>query len=127
MSIIIKFTLRNIREKKLRTFLILLSIILSSALFFASMAISTTVEMMIMDQMRKYFGTADIMVTAGEQAKTGFISSNLLDNHQGGVKYAVGMISGGGEYKAKGETVQVSIQGINMEDLDKMNPVILDQ
>jgi len=127
VAIIIKFTLRNIREKKLRTFLILLSIILSSALFFASTAISTTVEMMIMEQMRKYFGTADIMITAGEQSKTGFISPNLLDNYRGGVKYAAGMVPGSGEYKVKGETIQVSIQGINLEDLDKMNPIILDK
>ncbi len=127
MSIIIKFTLRNIREKKLRTFLILLSIIMSSALFFASTAVSTTVEMMIMDQVRKYFGSADIIVTAGEQAKSGLISPGLLDNYQGGVKYAVGMVQGGGEYKAKGETVQIGIQGIDLEDLDKMNPIILEQ
>lgn len=127
MSIIIKFTLRNIREKKLRTFLILLSIVLSSALFFASTAVSTTVEMMILEQMQKYFGNADIMITAGEQAKTGFISPNLLDNYQGGVEYSVGMIRGSGEYKAKNETIQVGIQGINLEDLDKMNPIILEQ
>lgn len=127
MGIIIKFTLRNIREKKLRTFLILLSIILSSALFFASTAISTTVEMMIMEQMQKYIGNADIIVTAGEKAKTGFISPSLLDNYKGGVKYAAGMVSGGGEYKAKGETIQIGIQGIDLEDLDKMNPIVLDQ
>lgn len=127
MSIIIKFTLKNIREKKLRTFLILLSIILSSALFFASTAISTTVEMMILDQVRKYIGSADILITAGEQAKTGAISPNLLDNYRKEIKYAVGMVQGGGEYKAMGETVQIGIQGINLEDLEKMNPIILEQ
>ena len=127
MSIVIKFTLRNIREKKLRTFLILLSIILSSALFFASTAVSTTMEMMIMEQMQKYFGNADIIITAGEQAKTGFISPDLLNKYQGGVNYAVGMVPGGGEYKVKGETIQLGIQGIDLEDLNKMNPIILDQ
>lgn len=127
MSIIIKFTLRNIKEKKLRTFLILLSIILSSALFFASTAISTTVEMMIMGQLRKYIGNADLMISAGRQIKTGFISPDLLDNYQGGVKYAAGMVYGNGEYKAKGETLQINIRGINLEDLDKMNPIILEQ
>lgn len=127
MSIIVKFTLRNIKEKKLRTFLILLSIILSSALFFASTAISTTVEMMIMEQMRKYIGNADIMIGAGEQSKTGYISPNLLDDYQKGVKYTAGMIWGSGEYKSKGETIQLEIQGIDLEDLDKMNPIILDQ
>ena len=127
MSIIIKFTLRNIKEKKLRTFLILLSIIMSSALFFASTAVSTTVEMIIMEQVRKYFGSADIIVTAGEQAKSWAISPNLLDNRLEGVKYAVGMVQGGGEYKAKGETVRIGIQGIDLEDLDRMNPIILEQ
>ncbi|MDD3706208.1 MAG: FtsX-like permease family protein [Clostridiaceae bacterium] len=127
MSIIIKFTLKNIKEKKLRTFLILLSIILSSALFFASTAISTTVEMMIMDQVRKYIGSADIIVMAGERAKSGAISPNLLDNCPDGVKYAVGMVQGGGEYKANGETVRIGIQGIDLEDLNKMNPIILEQ
>lgn len=127
MAIIIKFTLRNIREKKLRTFLILLSIILSSALFFASLAISTTVEMMIMDQVRKYIGDADISVSAGEQSKTGFISPNLLDNYQGDIKYAVGIVYGSGEYKTEEETVQITIQGINLEDLEKMNPIVLER
>lgn len=127
MSIIFKFTLRNIKEKKLRTFLILLSIIMSSALFFASTAVSTTVEMIIMEQVQKYYGSADIIVTAGEQAKSWAISPNLLDNCPEGVKYAAGMIHGGGEYKEKGETVRIGIQGINLEDLDKMNPIILEQ
>jgi len=127
VPVIIKFTLRNIREKKLRTFLILLSIILSSALFFASTAISTTVEMLIMEQMRKYFGNADIMISAGEQSKAWTISPNLLDNYQRPIKYTVGMIWDGGEYKAKGETIQVTIQGFNLEDLDKINPIILEQ
>jgi len=127
VPIIIKFTLRNIREKKLRTFLILLSIILSSALFFASTAVSTTVEMMIMEQMEKFIGNADIIITAGQQAKSGFISPSLLDDCQKGIKYAVGTVTGGGEFSAKGETIQVTVQGINLEDLDRMNPIILDQ
>ena len=40
MSVILKFTIRNIKEKKFRTFLILFSIMISSALFFASGAMS---------------------------------------------------------------------------------------
>ena len=36
MGVIFKFIIRNIKEKKFRTFLILFSIMISSALFFAS-------------------------------------------------------------------------------------------
>ncbi|MGE4283959.1 MAG: ABC transporter permease [Clostridia bacterium] len=127
MSVIVRFTLQNIKEKKLRTFLIIISIMLSSALFFASIAISTTVEKMIMEQMQKYFGSADIMVSAGEKSKTGFISLSLLESYSNRVKYIVGMVTGSGEYKSKGETVQVDIQGIELEDLEKLNPIILEQ
>ena len=42
MSIIVKFILKNIYEKKFRTFLILISIMLSAALFFASNAMQGT-------------------------------------------------------------------------------------
>ncbi len=126
MPIIIKFTLRNIREKKLRTFLILLSIILSSALFFASTAISTTVETLILEQMGKYFGSSDIMISPGEQSKAWTVSPNLLDNYEGPIKYSIGMMWGSGEYRAKGETIQISIQGFNLEDLDIMNPIVLE-
>lgn len=127
MSVIIKFTLRNIKEKKLRTFLILISIILSSALFFASTAISTTAEKMIMERIQKYFGSADIMVNAGEKAKTGFVSPALLDAYKDRVKYIVGLVWGNGEYKCKDETVQVNVQGIELEDLEKMNPIVLER
>ena len=43
------------------------------------------------------------------------------------MKYTAGMVWGSGEYKAKGETIQLEIQGIDLEDLDEMNPIVLEQ
>ena len=91
MSIIFKFTLRNIKEKKLRTFLILLSIIMSSALFFASTAVSTTVEMIIMEQC-KILRQCRYYSDCREQAKSWAIFKLLITPRR--VKYAVGMIHG---------------------------------
>ncbi|MEW6622314.1 MAG: hypothetical protein AB1420_04140 [Bacillota bacterium] len=44
MGIILKFTLRNIKENKFRTFLIVLSVVLSTALYFGSIGLSKTIE-----------------------------------------------------------------------------------
>lgn len=125
MSIIIKFILRNIREKKLRTFLILISIMMSTALLFASLAISTTAEDMIMERLTKYFGSADIMVSPGMNMKTSFLSPSLLENNKDDTEYVVGMIWGNGEYKNKDENIQLSLLGYELEDLEKMNPIII--
>lgn len=43
MDVIFKFVMWNIKEKKFRTFLIVFSIMMSSALFFASGAMSGSV------------------------------------------------------------------------------------
>lgn len=53
MQIIFKFLFKNICEKKFRTFLVILSIGISAALFFASGAISDTAGKMFADQARQ--------------------------------------------------------------------------
>lgn len=125
MSIIVKFILRNIKEKKFRTFLILISIMMSSALIFASLAISTTAKDMIIDNYRKYFGSADITVNAGMNMKTSFISPSLLDGYDDGIKYVVGEVVAGGEYRHNDETIQLTLEGYNLDDLEKMYSIVL--
>ena len=68
MRIMIGYLLRNLWEKKGRTFLILLSVSLVAALFFASSAIGTTFTEIIMNRIQQQIGTADLIITAGEHA-----------------------------------------------------------
>lgn len=128
MSIIIKFILKNIWEKKLRTFLILFSIVVSSALFFASNAISGTFENMYVERMKKYYGSAEIMIYAGEKAASPFFHLNRTEVLREHLDYIVGAVQGNGVYKiSDDEILKLSLIGINYDDLQIFNPIVLNQ
>src|SRR5690606_39538055 len=71
LRIIMKFFLKNIWAKKLRTLLIIISVTLSPALYFATEALSDTVADMFDERMRVYFGTADLMIYRSEERRVG--------------------------------------------------------
>ena len=70
MRIMIGYLLRNLWEKKGRTLLILLSVSLVAALFFASSAIGTTFTDIIVNRIQLQTGTADLIITAGSRSAT---------------------------------------------------------
>ncbi|MFT9496427.1 ABC transporter permease [Anaerosolibacter sp.] len=123
MQIIFKFIWKNIQEKKFRTSLILCSVMLSAALFFASSAIGDTMEKMYVDRMKKYFGSAEWMIHAEENSPSRFFYTNKAEAYTKHMEYIVGAVQGGGFYKlSKDETVQLDLQGFHLEELQKMNP-----
>jgi putative ABC transport system permease protein len=65
MGIILKYILACIRERKFLSFLILFAITLSTALFFASNALSLTLQNMYMDVMKKYYGSSNNVIRRG--------------------------------------------------------------
>ncbi|MDF2548020.1 MAG: hypothetical protein K0R93_2918 [Anaerosolibacter sp.] len=123
MKIIFKFIWKNIQEKKFRTSLILCSVMLSAALFFASSAIGDTMEKMYVDRMKKYFGSAEWMIHAEENSPSRFFYTNKAEQYKKHMEYIVGAVQGSGFYKpTKDETVQLDLQGFHLEELQKMNP-----
>ena len=126
MGIIIKFILRNIREKKFRTFLIIFSITLSTGLFFASSAISGTLEEMYVNRMRKHFGSAELLIYANEKSPSRYLTSAGAEAHRQDLEYIITAVEGGGYYRPnRDESVQVDLKGFDWEDLQQMNPVEL--
>jgi putative ABC transport system permease protein len=126
MGIIIKFIVKNIQEKKLRTFLILFSISLSAALVFASFALSGTVEQTVMEQIKKYVGSADIMIWANQKSPSWCFLMEKTAKYQTRLEYAVGSIETDVTYKNKKETIHLNLKGFYLEDLPKLNPFILE-
>ncbi|MDW7673979.1 MAG: FtsX-like permease family protein, partial [Bacillota bacterium] len=128
MGIIVKFLWRNIREKKFRTFLIVFAITISAALFFATSAITGTLEQMYVEQMKKYYGNAEIMVVANEKSPSTFLRINGAEAHLEMLEYMVGVIDGTGYYRpSQTEVVRFTLRGISLEDLQMMSPIVLDQ
>lgn len=124
MGILIKFTLRNIKEHKFRTFLIILSITLSVALFFGSFSISDSLTGLIMDNLKSYFGDAEIIIGAGERNETGLVKIKDLGELSDKFTYQIGSVETSGKFKnSKNVKQDVSIKGFDLSDLEKFNPV----
>ncbi len=126
MGIIFRFVLRNIKEKKFRTFLILFSITMSAALFFAADAMSGSVEKIVVDRIRKAVGSAEILITANEKSPSRSMSMAFAQRLGDKLEYVAGTIHGSGIYKVgRDESIRIDLHGFDMEELQQMNPVAL--
>jgi len=126
MKILIKFLLRNIKEKKFRTFLIIFSIVISTSLFFSSLAISDTIEKMYFENMKKDFGTAEIMIQPNEKSPSKYFSSQKAKMHSKYADYMIGVVQGEAMYKVNtNKSVVFNINGYDYNELQTMNPAIL--
>lgn len=121
-----KFTLRNIKEHKFRTFLILISIMLSVGLFFGSLSVSDALTELVMDNIKSFIGTAEISVSAGRGSQDGSIVMKPLGEVGHEVEYAIGVVEYQTSYhNADGKDEDVGLKGYRPEDLKVMNPVSL--
>lgn len=126
MGVIFRFALSNIKEKKFRTFLIVFSIMMSSALFFAAGAMSGSVEKIVVDRIRKTVGTAEIMITTNEKSPSRYIGTAGAERFSDKLDYIVGTIQGSGIYKvSRDESIRVDLHGYNIDELQQMNPIPL--
>lgn len=124
MNIILKFVSKNILEKKFRTFLIVFTIMISSALFFASNSIADIFIKMVTDRFKIQAGTSDISVQANRESPTPYFYTNGAEALRDKFDYVVGVLNGSAFYKvSKDEIVNFSLQGIRLEDLQVWNPV----
>jgi putative ABC transport system permease protein len=126
MGIILKFTMRNIKEHKFRTFLIILSISLSVMLFFASFSISDALTSMFMDNIRTYIGTSEVIVSSGPTSESGLVTIKDLGDLKDTFEYQIGSVEYSAKYqKSDKSKVNVSLKGFTLDDLQTMNPVNL--
>jgi putative ABC transport system permease protein len=128
LGIIIKFIFKNIWEKKLRTLLVLFSICLSTALLFSSLGISDNVAEVYLKQIRSQIGESELIIYAGQDAPSRYFSTARAEIFKHDLEYTVGIISETGSYKiSPRDQVMVSLQGLKLEDLQKMNPLTLQE
>lgn len=125
MGIIIKFVLKNIWAKKLRTLLIVTAVMLSSALYFATEALSGTAADMFIERVRVYYGTADLMIHPTEGSPSSLFRPNRAEMFAGDFEYIVGSIETGGTLVLPRETLRMTIKGFNLPELAQMNPFYL--
>lgn len=128
MGIIFKFVIRSIKEKKFRTFLILFSIMMSSALFFASGAMSGSVGKIVVDRIRSSVGEAEIVIYANDKSPSGYMTTTAAESFGEDMEFITGVVRGQGTYeKGKDEAVRISLNGYKLEELQRMNPILVEK
>ncbi len=127
MNIITKYTLKSLKEKKFRTFLIILSISLSIALTFASVSLKGTLENLYMEQIKKNIGTSNIVVHADEDSPSNYFRVKDIGDAEELIEYQVDMIQFSGSYTDQIEDKNVSfdIKAYEYDDLELMNPITI--
>lgn len=119
--------LKNMYEKKLRTSLIVFAIIISTALLFAATTISDTMCKMYEERIRQHYGSADILITSNEKSPSPFFLLNGTKRFENHFDYIIGAFQGKAVYKTDvNETLNVSILGIDYDDIKTMNPIEID-
>lgn len=126
MGIILKYMLRNLSEKKMRTFLIMLAITLSTGVFFASMAISDSMMQTFMKTIKGYYGNCDLVIWPSEESPSPYFYKAGAEKHMDILEYAIGELGTSAYYKpSKDEEVNMYLKGIDLEELNRMNPFTL--
>lgn len=126
MKIILRFLFRNIKENKFRSFLILFSVTISSALILASNAMTNSLNKTYMKQIRASIGSSEIYISPNSKADSPFVDSNKFKKFNDRTEYIIPVLRGSGSYKNnKDEEIKLSINGYNYDELTRMNPISL--
>ncbi len=144
MKTILKYIIRSILERRLRTSLIISAIMISSAMFFASISISDTLVKIQMTAFRQSYGYTDIIIRSGEGSPSRFLYMNKAEKYRKDTKYIIGEMSGYATYitdnrdetktdaeqsgwnAGKSEEVGTVLRGIDITELQKITPYTLE-
>lgn len=128
MNILLKFTLKNMKEKKFRLALILISVTLSTALFFASSALGSNVEGLFSSQMKSFVGDSDIRISSGEDRSNVYFYEEAFGTYKEHTEYIIGGLFLGGSYKTSAdESIPFNLVCFDLEDIAIFNPITLTQ
>lgn len=117
MKILLKYIFTNVRERKMRTAVMLLSILLSTTLLFVSFSIGASYENAQRKMARGMAGSATLSVTATD----GGISADILPELSS-VRASVGMIKGSALYHENGYYETIDLIAADLEQLSEINP-----
>ena len=117
MKIILKYILTNIKERKLRTAVMFLSILLSSMLLFVSFSIGASYESAQQKMARGMAGSAVLSV----KAANGAIKTDELPPLSS-IEAGVGVLKGTALYHENGCYETIDLIAADLTELDKINP-----
>lgn len=119
MLTVLKLTFANMKQKKFRSVLIILSILLSVALMYSVLSLSNRVTKLFEFQIRKEVGNASIMVMPDQDSGMQYLEEQNFTGLSE-LEYSVPLISAFGYTELSGEKLPVAFTGMTTEDYDKV-------
>ncbi|NEZ46433.1 FtsX-like permease family protein [Clostridium niameyense] len=126
MKILLKFMFKNIKEKKLRSLLIIISVMVSTAMCFASMGISKSYENMVLERMKSKVGDANLVLHKQKDQPSPFIDKEKINNKLKDHKI-VYVLDGDGSYKSQDNILKVNIKASDIKELNSINKIVLSE
>lgn len=117
MKIILKYIYTNVKERKMRTAVMLLSVLLSTTLLFVSFSIGASYESAQRKMARGMAGSAAICVTA----VNGGIKTDVLPDLPS-IRASVGMVEAPALYHENGYYETIDLIAADLQELAKINP-----
>jgi putative ABC transport system permease protein len=126
MGLLVKFLFNNIKEKKMRTFLIILSITISTALFFASISLTDTATNIYIKQLQSTFGKSELVIQPNDRSPAQYFNIAIPKEFLSNIAYTIGVVESDALYRyRKDQTVIFNIKGIDWADIQAISPFTL--
>ncbi|NLO39996.1 MAG: FtsX-like permease family protein [Ruminiclostridium sp.] len=123
MRIIIKYILKNLWEKKLRTLLILFSVMTACGLFFSSSAIGDTFAQLYINRINMYYGQTDIIIQPDDRSPSPWLKLEPIKNMEN-IRLAAGRFESSATYRSGTyEKTNLILLGTDWEASQQINPV----
>ncbi|MCW6109548.1 ABC transporter permease [Clostridium sporogenes] len=124
MRILFKFMFKNMSEKKLRSLLIIVSIMVATAMSFASIGISKSYASMVLERMKSKMGEADLVISSKKDSVDPFLDEEKLNNNTK-EENTVNVLDVEGSYKNQDDILKVNIKATDIKKLNVINRIVL--
>lgn len=122
MKIILKYILNNLQERKIRTAVMLLSVVMSTTLLFVSLSIGDSYESAQQKMAKGFAGTATISVSAMQNSYGEMVWISEEDVPElASIKNKVGIVKTPALYNEDGYFENFSILAADLEELNQIN------
>lgn len=119
MNIVLKYILTNLKERKLRTAVMLLSILLSSMLLFVSFSIGESYESAQQKMARGMAGSATLAVSSADG--TGLVPADAIPALPS-IRASAGVLEASALYKENGYYETIDLVAAPLSQLNQINP-----
>lgn len=119
LNIVLKYILTNLKERKLRTAVMLLSILLSSMLLFVSFSIGESYESAQQKMARGMAGSATLAVSSADG--TGLVPADAIPALPS-IRASAGVLEASALYKENGYYETIDLVAAPLSQLNQINP-----